>query len=106
MRFDGEISELKIRLGSLQQAGEWRAVNPNQFQFRAKNKGIMNWYPSTGNITFQGNTVSAEQLQALVEELLDSEAKIEKSKTKDALTEAESAVEKLSTETIETATYF
>jgi Deoxycytidylate deaminase len=106
MRFDGEISELKIKLASLQQAGEWRAVNPNQYQFRAKNKGIMNWYPSTGNITFQGNTVSAEQLQALVEELLDSEIKIEKNKTKDALIEAEAAVAKLSTESIETETYF
>lgn len=106
MRFDGEISELKIKLSSLQQAGEWRAVNPNQYQFRAKNKGIMNWYPSTGNITFQGDTVSAEQLQALVEELLDSEINIEKNKTKDALIEAEAAVAKLSTESIETGTYF
>jgi len=106
MRFDGEFEELKQKLNSLQHAGEWRAVNPNQYQFRANSKGIMNWYPSTGNIIFQGNPRSAEQLRLLVEGLLIGGTDSEYSCIEQSTIEVEAAFAELSTNSTETGAYF
>ena len=37
-------------------------INKNQYQFKTRSKGILNWYPSTGGILFQGKPHSAEKL--------------------------------------------
>lgn len=73
MRFSGNLQDLKQKLRELEEVGEWREINANQFQFRTKNRAVLNWYPSTGNITFQGAPSSANQLKPLVESLLISE---------------------------------
>ncbi|WP_339539170.1 anti-phage dCTP deaminase [Pseudomonas sp. RA_15y_Pfl2_54] len=106
MRFDGEFDELKIKLLSLQNAGEWRTVNQNQHQFRANNRGIMNWYPSTGNITFQGDQNSSEQLKSLIEDLLNHQAHEEISEPGEITTETEAAVAELSADSQGPDTYF
>ncbi|WP_341962019.1 anti-phage dCTP deaminase [Pseudomonas sp. RC10] len=72
MRFNGNLIELKIKLKELIEAGEWKETNPNQHQFRTNNGAILNWYPSTGNINFQGKSASIELLKPLVEKLLSS----------------------------------
>lgn len=72
MRFNGNLIELKIKLKELIEAGEWKEINPNQHQFRTNNGAILNWYPSTGNINFQGKSTSIELLKPLVEKLLSS----------------------------------
>ncbi len=72
MRFDGTFEELKIKLESILPAGEWRVINENQHQFKTRSKGILNWYPSTGTLHFQGKPHAASKLQEMVEPLLNS----------------------------------
>ncbi|WP_248918739.1 anti-phage dCTP deaminase [Pseudomonas entomophila] len=70
MRFDGSQDNLRERLSQLDTVGEWKALNPNQLQFRSKSGGVLNWFPSTGNIVFQGKPEPAAELEALVERLI------------------------------------
>jgi hypothetical protein len=69
-RFSGTIEELKAKLNSLGPVELWTQINPNQHQFRHPNGGLMNWFPSTGSINFQGKPIGRDELQAQVEELL------------------------------------
>lgn len=73
-RFSGTIGELKTKLASLETAGSWTDVNANQHQFRHNDGGVMNWFPSTGSINFQGKPVGRDALQAKVAELLHAGA--------------------------------
>lgn len=71
-RFSGEIDELKNKLASLGSAGEWVEVNANQHQFRHKDGGVMNWFPSTGSINFQGKPAGRDSLRLTVSSILSS----------------------------------
>ena len=64
MRFTGSYDELKAKLQAIN--GEWRDLNPNQRQFRAAKGGVLNWYPSTGSLNFQGSTPAVEELRTAV----------------------------------------
>jgi deoxycytidylate deaminase len=68
LRFTGTYDELKAKLKDL--SGQWRDLNPNQRQFRTPDGGVANWYPSTGSLTFQGNSPGVEQLQTAVTAIL------------------------------------
>jgi hypothetical protein len=46
-------------------AGEW-SVTQNHCQFRAANGAVLNYWKSTGTITFQGPEFPAAELQAMV----------------------------------------
>ncbi len=72
LRFSGTKEELKALLECLASSGKWEDINPNQLQFRNNAGGVMNWYPSTGSITFQGKPDASEKLRKLVSELLES----------------------------------
>lgn len=49
-------------------AGEWRDLKYGQKQYRTDKGGVLNWWETTGTITFQGlNTAAKEELeQALI----------------------------------------
>jgi deoxycytidylate deaminase len=70
LRFSGTTEELKTRLDSMAKSGSWTEINPNQYQFRHPNGGVLNWYPSTGAINFQGQPAGRNALQAEVTALL------------------------------------
>ena len=73
-RFSGTIEELKDKLASLNASGSWTEVNANQHQFRHNDGGVMNWFPSTGSISFQGKPAGRDLLQAKVSDLLHASA--------------------------------
>jgi deoxycytidylate deaminase len=73
VRFSGTTEELKTKLGTLAESGSWTEINPNQHQFRHKNGGVLNWYPSTGAVNFQGQPVGRDALQAEVTALLQDD---------------------------------
>ena len=55
LRFNGEYDELKRIVDSLKFTGEWsESENPTCVQFRTKDGAILNWFPTTGTINFQG----------------------------------------------------
>ena len=49
MRFIGAFEDPKLKTSSLEELGEWSQLNGNQYQFRTMSRGILNWYPSTGD---------------------------------------------------------
>jgi deoxycytidylate deaminase len=71
-RFTGSIEDLKLSLASLSSEGEWIEVNPNQHQFRHTYGGIMNWFPSTGSLNYQGKPSGRDPLKEKVSELLNA----------------------------------
>lgn len=71
-RFTGTFEELKDKLAGLAALGEWRELS-NQKQFRHRDGGILNWFPSTGTVSFQGTSESKSTLEATVTKLLASE---------------------------------
>ena len=73
MKFTGTYKELKKTLEQLNQQGEWIEVNENQKQFRHRSGGILNWYPSTGTINFQGSPETKDSLQNIVQTLLNAD---------------------------------
>jgi deoxycytidylate deaminase len=72
MRFVGTIDELKVKLSSLEN-GDWKELNPNQYQYHHESGVILNWYPSTGTINFQGKSDPSLTLKNTVEALLGIE---------------------------------
>lgn len=72
IRFSGTIEELKVQLSQLEKEGSWTEVNPNQHQFRHNSGGVLNWFPSTGSINFQGQPAGRDTLQARVSIILKS----------------------------------
>jgi hypothetical protein len=55
-------AELKHRVLLTGIHGGWRDLG-NQKQYRAKNGAILNWWDSTGTITFQGQGLAAKKLE-------------------------------------------
>jgi len=81
MKYIGELEELKSALKSLN--GDWEQLNPNQHQFRSHSGGIINWYPSTGTIAFQGKNQPKGELITAVRCLIDTDADTTKHHTVD-----------------------
>jgi hypothetical protein len=62
MKFTRKFSALDSILKRTGLKGKWvRGENHNQY--RAKSGGILNWWKSTGTITFQGPEAAAEKLK-------------------------------------------
>jgi deoxycytidylate deaminase len=66
LRFSGSFDELKNKLVKLESAGSWAKINENQEQYRDRSGGVMNWFPSTGSLNFQGRPPARDALEALV----------------------------------------
>ena len=83
-RFSGEYDELQAKLSFLQGDGRWTQLNDNQRQFRHRNGGILNWFPSTGTINFQGKPEGKEELETKVLAALSSPRLTEESTSSNA----------------------
>ncbi len=70
LRFSGSTEDLKRLINETIKDGAWTEINQNQHQFRHKGGGVLNWYPSTGAINFQGQPAGREVLQEHVASLL------------------------------------
>ncbi len=65
-RFSGTLVELKSKLALFDASvGDWIEVNQNQHQFHHKEGGVMNWFPSTGTINFQGKPANRDKIERL-----------------------------------------
>ncbi|MFH0702447.1 MAG: anti-phage dCTP deaminase [bacterium] len=77
-KFIGSFEELKSKIGDMSDQGEWIDLNDNQKQFRHKsNKGILNWFPSTGTISFQGKQEGQLLLKDVFSRILNIENPVE-----------------------------
>jgi len=67
IKFTGTFDELKEKLKSI--AGEWDEKQPNKKVLRL-NGGVLNWFESTGTLSFQGRNPGKEQLESAVPHLV------------------------------------
>ncbi|EFC4847561.1 cytidine deaminase [Escherichia coli] len=67
LKFSGTFQELSGKLASLN--GEWDDSQPNKKVLRL-NGGVMNWFESTGSISFQGREPGKSALESEVPKLL------------------------------------
>ena len=79
MKFTGSLDELKAKLKPMETECDWNESNTAQIQIRHQNKGIMNWYSSTGTINFQGDAIGRKELEKLVTEYITGEVAITES---------------------------
>ncbi|PWT86635.1 MAG: hypothetical protein C5B58_01115 [Acidobacteria bacterium] len=65
IKFRGPLRQLQSIVSQCAIPGEWQFHKTNKFyRFRAAAGTILNWWPTTGTITFQGQ--NAEDFEALV----------------------------------------
>jgi predicted nucleotide-binding protein len=60
------LVDLKGALDAASVEGEWTGEGAGKHSFRGKNGGILNWWPSTGNVQFQGKEEARAELEAAI----------------------------------------
>ena len=75
MKFSGTYAELRDNVLLTGIAGEWRDLG-NHKQFRADTGAVLNWWQSTGTITFQGPGLAAEEFEAKLSRAIDGGCEI------------------------------
>lgn len=63
MKFSGTYAELQDKLLLAGIDGQWRNLG-NQKQFHADGGAILNWWKSSGTISFQGPGLAAKEFEA------------------------------------------
>jgi hypothetical protein len=63
MRFTGKFRDLEKLIAVIGISGEW-TKRENHNQYRADKGAVLNWWPSTGTVTFQGPDAAARTLKA------------------------------------------
>jgi hypothetical protein len=61
--FLGDLKKLKKCVSKTGISGQWRKIENHQVQFRTDDGAILNWWESTGTITFQGRKLAIEKLK-------------------------------------------
>jgi hypothetical protein len=70
LKFPGTYAELKDEVKLTGVYGQWRDLE-NCKQFRADSGAILNWWQSTGTITFQGLGLAAKEFEAKLSRAID-----------------------------------
>ncbi len=66
MKFNGSYDELKSIVDSAGIRGEWTASDGEKFQFRTEGGAILNWWPKTSTVQFQGAESEKKRLSERV----------------------------------------
>ena len=61
--FNGAVEELQARVSATGRKGSWTDIT-NGKQFRCNDGAILNWFPSTGRVQYQGPEIMRDRLQA------------------------------------------
>lgn len=72
-KFLGTVEELKEKVTQVQIVGDWRELPNGQWQFRARNGAILNWWETKGTMMFQGDKDKAQQFEERLTPLLETD---------------------------------
>ena len=64
--FKGSFEEIRQLIKGVDASGVWSDIEHGK-QFKTPENGILNWFPATGKINYQGNVPSRLKLQKLLE---------------------------------------
>jgi hypothetical protein len=59
-KFRGNYAELRKCVSRTRLDGKWRVLKYGQKQYRTDDGGYLNWWETTGTLTFQGSNSSAK----------------------------------------------
>ena len=59
LKFQGNYGKLKKTVVRTGLGGFWRELKYGQKQYRTDDGGVLNWWETTGTITFQGRDTTA-----------------------------------------------
>lgn len=65
-KFLDKLTKLKAIIQDAGQQGAWTEID-DYHQFRSANEGIVNFWPKSQTINFQGKSPGKEELEAIVE---------------------------------------
>jgi hypothetical protein len=63
LNFRGDRTKLKNCVSRSGSDGSWKKLTNKYRQFITRDRGILNWVPSTGRIWFQGEKKAAKELE-------------------------------------------
>lgn len=66
-KFKGGIEQLKAVVEMTGASGEWVDKGRGYWQFRCNDNAILNWWASSGTITFQGPVVERREFEQIVD---------------------------------------
>ena len=61
LKFRGNYRKLKKAVARTGLGGTWRALKYGQKQYHTDDGGVLNWWETTGTITFQGHDTAARK---------------------------------------------
>lgn len=67
MKFKGGIEQLKAVVEMTGSSGEWLDKGRGYWQFRGNDNAILNWWQSSGTITFQGPVVERQEFEVIID---------------------------------------
>lgn len=73
LSFSGTLEELQKLVNDLGVNGTWSAPSEHQHQCKAKDGAVLNWFHSTGKLTFQGKSAASQELERQVTQALGQE---------------------------------
>jgi hypothetical protein len=62
-RFDGSLEQLGAAVSMTNFGGRWERI-PYGWSFRCHSGALLNWWPTTGAVTFQGKADRAAEFEA------------------------------------------
>jgi hypothetical protein len=77
LKFRGNYSKLKKSVLRTGFDGEWRDLKNHHKQYRTDDGGILNWWKTSGTITFQGHGSAANQLEEAFIAVASAKGRIE-----------------------------
>ena len=63
-KFKGELDELKALIAGAGIEGAWKEEAGGKHSFKSKADGVLNWWPGTGTLQFQGQADGKAALEA------------------------------------------
>jgi len=87
LKFLETYEELKTKLKSLFEPNKWIELGPNHKQYRHSSGAIVNWYPTTGTLNFQGKPTAAEKVESFIKQLLEGNEITESFDIEESVTE-------------------
>jgi hypothetical protein len=61
LKFVGNYASLQICVSRTRLDGKWRMLKYGQKQYRTDDGGYLNWWETTGTLTFQGSNSAAKE---------------------------------------------
>lgn len=66
--YKGTLEDLQTKVSNAGITGEWKNNGEKNHQFKDNDGGIINWFPSTGKVQYQGNGKAKEILKQKMKE--------------------------------------